>query len=229
MWRLVRIVLLVLLIPTIYAFVRQAGPFLLQHAGLLPANAATYGFFVYVLLYCLVPRPRNVFAELFEHELGHLFLAKLFWKRILRFAVDAEEGKGEVVVESGSNSLITLAPYYFPVFTIPLLVAKPILYPRFDQAFNFLIGLTLAFHYTALAAEFRPRQDDIRRAGLAFSLGTTVLLNIIFLVISLGVILNDYSAIAGYFAGALARILPSYQAALSRLSSLPLWELATLE
>jgi hypothetical protein len=226
MWKLIRLVLLILFIPAIIAFVRQAGPFFVQHASLLPVNMATYGCFSYVLLYCLVPGPRNAFAELFEHELGHLFLAKLFWRRALRFVVDVEEGKGEVAYSPGSNSLITLAPYYFPVFTVPFLLAKPILYPRFSLAFDFLIGLTLAFHYVALAQEFRPQQDDIMRAGLLFSLGMTVFLNLVFLVISLGVILNDYLAVVSYFDGAFSRVPETYQAVLSSLSSLPLEELA---
>ena len=229
MWKLLRLILLVAFIPAILAFARQAGSFVLQHIGLLPANLATYGFLCYVLLYLLVLRSGSAFAQLFEHELGHLFLAKLFWKRILRFTVDAEQGKGEVAYAPGSNSLITLAPYYFPVFTVPLLMAKPILYPRFDQAFDFLIGLTLAFHYLGLVREFRPRGDDIKRAGLVFSIGVTLFLNLVFLVLSVGVILNDYEVIAGYFDGALARVPETYQAVLSGLSDLPLEELAALE
>jgi hypothetical protein len=229
MWKLIRLVLLILFIPAILAFARQAGSFALQRIPLLPANLASYGFLCYVLLYLLVLRSGKAFAQLFEHELGHLFLAKLFWRRILRFSVDAERGKGEVAYEPGSNSLITLAPYYFPVFTIPLLMAKPVLYPRFDRAFDFLIGLTLAFHYVGLLREFRLRQDDIKRVGLLFSIGVTFFLNLLFLVLSAGVILNDYLALVDYYAGALARVPETYEAVLSGLSSLPLEELAALE
>ena len=112
--------------------------------------------------------------------------------------------------------MIRLAPYYLPVFTIPLLIIKPLVSPSIRDVANFLIGFTLAFHYTSLLKEFNLRQEDIKETGLVFSLCVTCIMNIIVLVIILCVVIDDYSGILSYFERSFKKAIESYETILQK-------------
>jgi hypothetical protein len=116
------------------------------------------------------------------------------------------------------NFLIRLAPYYFPVFTIPLLIAEPLASFPLHEIIDFLIGFTLAFHFVGLRREFGLRQKtDIAPYGLSFPFCITCLFNTILLVIAICVVSSNYSGILNYFESSIARTPESYQAALQTL------------
>ena len=119
------------------------------------------------------------------------------------------------------NFLIRLAPYYFPVFTIPLLIAEPLASFPLHEMIDFLIGFTLAFHFVGLRREFGLKQKtDIVPNGLPFSFCVTCLLNTILLVIAICVVSSNYSGILDYFQNSIARTPESYQTAFQILMML---------
>ncbi len=117
------------------------------------------------------------------------------------------------------NAAIYLAPYFLPLFTIPLLIARPFVEPTGNiiRIVDFFIGFTLSFHYFGLFKEFSPRQPDIAETGLLFSAGMTIVLNLVFLVIILGVVTGGHSQILEYFRLSLAAAPEYYQAVLDQL------------
>lgn len=210
---LFRLCILLLCAPAMYALAEEARTFLIANAPLLLQNGFIYGFLCYLVIYPFVPRDRMRFFEVFEHELGHAIFSTLMLRNVRWFwvrAVDADAA-GEVVSEPGRrNALISLAPYFLPTFTLPLLVLKPLLFPQARPALDFLIGVSLAFHYIGLAQEFRIWQPDIWRSGLLFSLVFTFTLNLVFLVIIISVVLNRYADILYYFRNSYARMPAAY-------------------
>ena len=76
---------------------------------------------------------------------------------------------------------------------------------------DLLIGFTMAFHYVALLAEFRPSQPDIEQSSLLFALAVTITMNAIFLVIVISVLMNDYEPILSYFDASFGRTQDTYE------------------
>ncbi len=109
-----------------------------------------------------------------------------------------------------SNFLVTLAPYYFPVFTLPFLVARPWIASSSRWIFDILIGLTLAFHYTSLFREFRLYQTDLTKVGFLFAIGVTIVLNLVILVAVVHIISDDYAGLLDYFKISFSRGLDYY-------------------
>lgn len=206
---LIGFLLLVLLAPLIYSFLYEASSFLISNADFYLTNWFTYGFLFYILIYILILQYVIAFIETLEHELGHTIVALLFLKDIQEVLVRPEKGK--VRFKDHSNFLITLAPYYLPLYTIPLVIIHPFIFHPIRIIIDFLIGFTLAFHFVALRKEFRRDQTDIESTGFIFALCVVCILNTIFLVIILSVVSGNYSNILDYFKNSIARTPDSYQ------------------
>ncbi len=135
------------------------------------------GFLLWLLLYLLLPRPMRTYV--LGHELTHAVWALLMGARVSRLRVSARGGSVNV---SKSNWIITLAPYFFPFYTMLVIAAAFILgffydlqpYERFILA---AIGFTYAFHVTFTIAMLTIRQPDIQEHGRLFSYTVILLLN----------------------------------------------------
>lgn len=122
------------------------------------------------------------FLYTFTHEFTHLIFAVLCGKRVSRFVVSRDSGQ---VSMSGTNFLITLAPYFFPLLTVIVLAAGAALEwglgsARYRPAAAFLTGLTLAFHLTMTLRTLATSQPDIDRGGKLFSWSVVYLFGILF-------------------------------------------------
>lgn len=132
------------------------------------------GFIAFFAVF-LIPRLRNNFRWLmkFTHEFTHLFFAILFFRRINRFKVDADDSYVSYSNGWFGYHLITLAPYFVPIFTLALLpwrfttgTATPI----FLNAIDALIGFAYAFHVCCWVKQIRLHQTDITGPGIILSL-----------------------------------------------------------
>ncbi|HOW96620.1 MAG TPA: hypothetical protein PK634_02405, partial [Kiritimatiellia bacterium] len=108
--------------------------------------------------------------------------------RVSRFRVGARGGS---VTLSKSNFLITLAPYFFPLYTILVIALHGLLALFYDlRAYEPLwlgfVGLTWSFHLTFTVTTLRQRQPDIRIHGRLFSYALIYLLNL--LGVGLGIV-----------------------------------------
>src|SRR5438132_11841515 len=65
----------------------------------------------WLVIFLLLPKPMLVYV--FGHELTHAVWTWLFGGRVKKFRATSEGGH---VVVSKNNFLITLAPYFFPVY-----------------------------------------------------------------------------------------------------------------
>jgi hypothetical protein len=205
-----------LLIPLTFAFGYETYSFLVANVNFSLIDSFLYGCLAYSLIHLVLGRAVG-FVRLFEHELGHTLMAFVLFKSVQRFEVDLEEG-GLVGVHGDSNFIVRLAPYYLPVFTIPLLFIKPFVLASMHNIVNFLIGFTLAFHYLSLLVEFKRDQPDIEKGGLIFSFCVTFIMNAVILVIILCAVLNDYSPLLGYLRDSFVTAFEFSRAALRRLS-----------
>ena len=144
-----------------------------------PAYAFAAGYVAWVLTWFCFKAP--VRAYVLGHELTHALWGLLFGARVGRMRVSENGGS---VMLSKSNVWISLAPYFFPFYTllatgIYLLAAQFVDTPLLRLVFLFLVAYTLGFHMTFTFVTLRVRQPDIMEHGRLFSWVVIWLLNIL--------------------------------------------------
>ena len=92
--------------------------------------------------------------------------------------------KGGSVHLSKTNFLITLAPYFFPLYTVLVIVGYYVLTAFYDLStytpfWLSLIGFTWGFHLTFTITTLMLHQSDIQESGRVFSYAVIVLFNLL--------------------------------------------------
>lgn len=148
------------------------------------------GALAYLALHLLFRRP--VLTYVFGHELTHAFFAMLFGGSVKSF--HASERGGRVAITK-SNAVITLAPYFFPLYTFLALLAYWAAASAGARGtlpwLVFLAGATFSFHITLTLLFLRAEQDDIREHGAVFSYPLIYLFNILFAALLLRLLLAE--------------------------------------
>lgn len=145
----------------------------------LPTLALLSGFGLWLALFMLFPRP--VRSYILAHELTHALWGLLMGASIAKISVKEDHGS---VVLSKTNFLITLAPYFFPLYTvlvIGLYYLLVLFYPveRFHLFWLGLVGLTWGFHLTFTVSALLQHQSDIRDQGHLFAYAVIYLANVL--------------------------------------------------
>jgi hypothetical protein len=149
--------------PALWRVVRASGSADTIWVALL-AGAACWG-----VIYLLLPKPMWVY--IFGHELTHALWTWLFGGSVKRFKATSDGGH---VVVTKSNFLISLAPYFFPLY-VALVVAVFVIgnllwnWTRYFVWFHLLVGAAYAFHATLTWHILQTRQTDITEHGYVFS------------------------------------------------------------
>ena len=123
----------------------------------------------WLVVFLLLPRPMLIYV--FGHELTHALWTWAFGGRVKRFKASA---KGGHVVISKSNSLIVLAPYFFPLYAAMVVAVFAIGHVLFGWErylvwFHLLIGAAYCFHVTLTWHILQTRQSDLTSQGYLFS------------------------------------------------------------
>lgn len=150
-------------------------------AGQVPAAAAWLvgGFLLWLFLFFVTPRPVRTYV--LAHELTHALWGWVMGARVSRLRVSARGGSVHV---SKNNFLISLAPYFFPLYTVLAIAAYYLLSVFFDlRAYEpfwlAVVGFTWCFHLTFTATTLLQHQPDIRQNGRLFSYALIYLMNVL--------------------------------------------------
>lgn len=148
--------------------------------GLFLGGGATY-FLIHIVL------PRPLLIHVFGHELTHAFFAKLFGWKVKSIKAS---GSGGHVKLSGSNFIVTLAPYFFPLYSFILLFIYILtVLADYDKVFYpyfiFLTGFTLSLHILMTIESLKTSQADIKEGGIIFSLPFIYIGNLIVMTLLL--------------------------------------------
>lgn len=183
--RFLKFILGLLLLPLCWAATRTLIHVVADLApeGLDDIPAETWwllgGFSLWLILYLVLPRPFRTYV--LAHELTHAFWGYLMGARVSGLRVAKNGGSVRV---SKTNVLITLAPYFFPFYTVCLLMLYGLLSWRYDltvytPCWLAAIGFTWSFHLTFTLAVLMQQQPDIEEHGRLFSYAFIYLLNIV--------------------------------------------------
>ena len=123
----------------------------------------------WLVVFLLLPKPMWLYV--FGHELTHALWAWLFGGRVKKMKVTSAGGH---VVVSKTNFLIVLAPYFFPLYAVLVILAFAIGHWIWDWRgyfvwFHLAVGAAYAFHVTLTWQALKTRQTDITSQGYLFS------------------------------------------------------------
>jgi hypothetical protein len=138
----------------------------------------------WIVVFLLLPKPMWVYV--FGHELTHAVWTWIFGGSVKRFKAGAEGGH---VMTTKSNFLIVLAPYFFPLYAVLLVMVFVVFilvgawHKAYVPWFYLLLGAAYAFHLTLTWHILRTRQTDITSQGYIFSAAVIFLGNAFVLLI----------------------------------------------
>lgn len=143
------------------------------------AGALGGGFAFWIALFVLLPRPVRTYV--LAHELTHALWAVMRGARVKNIRISREQGS---VTVSKTDFLITLAPYFFPLYTVIVIAAYYFMSIFMDmQPYELywlgMVGLTWGFHFSFTIVTLLQYQSDIRECGRLFSYTVIYLFNII--------------------------------------------------
>jgi hypothetical protein len=123
----------------------------------------------WIIIFFLLPKPMWIYV--FGHELTHALWTWLFGGQVKKMKVTS---KGGHVVISKTNFVIALAPYFFPLYAVIVILIFALGHWIWDWHsyfvyFLLLIGAAYAFHLTLTFHALQTRQTDVTSQGYLFS------------------------------------------------------------
>jgi hypothetical protein len=174
------------------------------------------GGFTYLLVHFLFKKP--ILTYVVGHELTHAFFAVLFGGSVKAF--QASERGGQVRLTK-SNVIITLAPYFFPLYTFVALVfywiARAAEVPAAEPWLIFAAGATLCFHLVLTAVFLQTDQTDIREHGAFFSYPLIYLFNVLLSAALVRLLLAEDMSYPEFLAGGIMKSAGMYAVGLKKL------------
>jgi len=157
-----------------------------------------WGGLGYLIIHLLFKKP--ILAYVVGHEMTHALFAMLFGGKVT--SLHASNRGGRVTI-TRSNFLITLAPYFFPLYTFLALLLYGVAHAAHAQGIAldilvFVSGATFAFHVMLTLVFLGTDQTDIREHGQIFSYPLIYLFNIVFAAFLLHVYFAENSDFLSY-------------------------------
>jgi hypothetical protein len=127
------------------------------------------GAVCWLVVFLLLPKPMLIYV--FGHELTHAVWTWLFGGRVKRFKATSSGGH---VLVTKTNFLIGLAPYFFPLYAVLVVIGFAIGnqiwgWQPYLVWFHLLIGAAYSFHVTLTWHILQTQQSDITQQGWLFS------------------------------------------------------------
>ena len=121
------------------------------------------------VFFFLLPKPMWIYV--FGHELTHALWTWLFGGEVKKMKVTS---KGGHVLISKTNFFIALAPYFFPLYAMLVIVVFALgnliwNWHSYQIWFHLLLGAAYAFHVSLTIHVLQTRQSDITSQGYLFS------------------------------------------------------------
>jgi hypothetical protein len=136
-----------------------------------------WGIAAYVVIHLLFYKPTYLYV--LGHEAVHAGISWIFGGKIKSFKVSKAGGS---VGTDKSNVVISLSPYFVPIYAIVIAVIYFVVASSYNingATFIFLIGFALAFHMISTIEVMKIRQPDIVKSGHFFSIVFVYVFNVI--------------------------------------------------
>ena len=123
----------------------------------------------WVVIYLLLPKPMWIYV--FGHELTHALWTWALGGKVKKFKASS---KGGHVIVTKHNFVIALAPYFFPLYALMVVLVFAVgnfvwHWQSYAVWFHLLLGAAYAFHITLTWHILQSHQSDISDQGYIFS------------------------------------------------------------
>lgn len=133
------------------------------------ALAAGIGF--YVLTIFIAGYNTCHTMQIISHELTHTLFAYLTFHNAGRIRLNPDGSGGSMVLKGRGNWLITLSPYFFPLFAFLFMLMMPLILRLSND--NWMVygifGYFIAYYWATVIEQVHPKQTDIKKEGYIFS------------------------------------------------------------
>jgi hypothetical protein len=131
--------------------------------------AALAGVCAWLVVFLILPKPMWVYV--FGHELTHALGTWFMGGRVKKFKASARGGQ---VVVTRNNFVISLAPYFFPLYAVLVVSGFAVgnliwNWRPYVVWFHLLLGAAYAFHVTLTFHILKTHQSDLAEHGYFFS------------------------------------------------------------
>jgi len=150
------------------------------------------GALSYILIFVFLFKMNYLYV--LGHEAVHAVFAMLFGGKVKSFNVS---GRGGSVGTTKSNFIISLAPYFFPVYTAAIVLGFVAVKfflkdaAQYNSLILYLIGFSVSFHFVMTAHSLKTEQPDLVQNGYIFSLTLIYIINILVLTLLLSFIFKN--------------------------------------
>jgi hypothetical protein len=195
MWIFFKIVLFVAAVPALAGY--ALALYVEIPAALNHSSSARLGLAMVpggMILWLLLGRFLRFF-HVFEHEVTHLVTGLVFFIQPRQLVASESGGRMEMY---GNNFVVSLAPYFVPLFSLVLMALMPLLDSTVNVYACGLLGFVTGYHVITNLQEFSLQQPDIRSHGLIFSTLICLLGNVIALGVVAGFLQRAWPGSWGY-------------------------------
>ena len=126
-----------------------------------------------------------------EHELTHTLFALLTFHKMLIFTASNRGGYMQYHAKGGGNWLITIAPYFFPTFSMIVILFISLAQAQYYDILVAILGYSLIYHIHSTYVETSLKQTDIQEVGLPFTILFLPSANMFALIVVLSAIPYD--------------------------------------
>ena len=155
----------------------------------------------YAAIWMIVLRPRSMregsFWSTLEHEATHILFALLTFSQVRELAASSGQG-GYMKHRGGDNWLVTIAPYFFPTLSAPVILVTLLLEGSEVDVANAVLGVTVAYHITSTYRETHRAQTDLQKVGIRFAWCFLPSANIFSFGLILGMARDKLDGLRGY-------------------------------
>ena len=147
----------------------------------------------YLIIHSLFYKP--LYFYVLGHEMSHALFTWFCGGKVRSFRATLEGGN---VTSTKSNFLITLGPYFFPIYTVlaSCIYGCSSLFSgvnKYIPQFIFLVGFSWAFHVVFTMQFIKTRQPDILKLGAVFSVSLIYVINLAILAFILSLVFTEVS------------------------------------
>ena len=169
-----------------------------------------YGVLAYFLLHTLLFKP--VFPYTLAHEVVHAVAAKAFGGEVKSIKVSEKGGETRT---TKSNFVISLAPYFTPLYALlfclsTFIVVRLFQVQGFRDLFFLFIGFFLTFHVVMTVDFLKTKQPDLLKLGELLSIELIYVVNLLVVILVLGFVFPEVSP-RRYFVNALTSTEAAYR------------------
>ena len=128
------------------------------------------GMFAYLALKIMASARSNISMQILAHEFTHIFFALITFHKVVHLHLNMDESGGAMGFKGKGNWLITVSPYFFPLFLFFLMLGFTFFSDRLPSGYwaNGILGYFFMYHIESMIVQIHGEQPDFKEAGFLF-------------------------------------------------------------